>query len=104
LAGKIDTISIALDVVAASLRERASTGGELGGDGSVGSDPVGESILAVLDDGLGCLVSIICGASLTWSDWGVVDELQKVLSVASNDSELLAVFAESIELVGVRSL
>ena len=104
LAGKIDTLSITLGVVAAALRESASTGGELRGDGSVGSDPVGESILAVLDDGLGCLVSIVCGASLTWCDWSIVNQLQKVLSVTSNDGKLFAVLAESVELVGVSSL
>jgi hypothetical protein len=104
LAGKIDTLTVALDVVAAALRECASTGGELGRDGGIGSNPIGESVLAILDDGLGCLVSIICSAGLAGGNWSVVNELQKVLSVASNDGELLAVLTERIELVGVSSL
>ena len=104
LAGKIDALSVALDVVAATLRQSASTSRELGGNGGVGGNPVGESILAVLNDGFGCLVSVICSAGLTWGDWGVINELQKVLSVTSNDGELLAVLAESIELVGISSL
>ena len=104
LTGKIDAFSVALNVVAAALRECASTRGELGGDRSVCSDPVGESILAVLDDGLGCLVSIICGAGLTWGNRGVVNELQKMLPVTSNDGKLLAMLTERIKLVGISSL
>ncbi len=104
LAGKVDTFSVALDVIAAALRECASAGGEFGRDRRVRCNPVGESILAVLDDGFRCLVSIICGSSLARSDWGVIDEFQKMLSVTSNYGELLAVLAESIKLVGVGSL
>jgi hypothetical protein len=104
LAGEVMTLGIALDVVAATLRECAGTGREVGRDLGVGSNPVGKGILAVLDDGLGCLISVISSTSLTWGDWGVINELEKVLSEAGNDSELLAVFAKSIELVGVGSL
>jgi hypothetical protein len=104
LAGKVDALSVALDIVAAALRKSASTSGEFGGDSSVGGDPVSESIFAVLDDGLGCLVSIISSAGLTWGNRCVVDKFQKVLSVTSNDGELLAVLPESIELVSVSSL
>lgn len=104
LVGKIDTLGIALDIGAAALRERAGAGRELGRDGSIGGDPVGESILAVLNDGLGSLVSIISSTGLTWGDWGVIYELQKVLAVTSNDGELLAVLTESIKLVGIGSL
>lgn len=75
LAGKIDTLGVALDVVTAALRECAGTGRELGIDGSVGGNPVGESVLAVLDDGLRCLISIIGSAGLAWGNWGIVNEL-----------------------------
>jgi hypothetical protein len=53
---------------------------------------------------LGGLVSVICLASLTRGNRGVIDELEKVLSVASDDGKLLAVLAHSIELVGESSL
>lgn len=98
------TLSISLDVVAAALGQSTSTGGELRGDSCVGSNPVGEGILAVLDDGFGSFVAVVCGAGLAWGDRGVVNELQEVLSVACDDGKLLAVFAEGIELVGVSSL
>jgi hypothetical protein len=97
-------LSISLDVVAAALGQSASTGGELRGNGCVGSNPVGEGILAVLDDGLGGFVAVVCGTGLAWSDRSIVNELQEVLSVACNDGKFLAVFAEGIELVGVSSL
>jgi hypothetical protein len=48
LAGEID--ALALMTVAAALGESAGALGELGGDGGVLGDPVGKSILAVLDD------------------------------------------------------
>ena len=104
LAREVMTLGIALNVVAAALRECAGAGREVGRDLGVGGNPVGEGILAVLDDGLGCLISVISSTSLTWGDWGVIDELEEVLSEAGNDSELLAVFAKSIKLVGVGSL
>ena len=102
LAGKI----VALTGVAgcATLGKSARAGGELGADGSVLLDPVGESILAVLDDGLGGLVAVVGLAGLAGSDRGVVDELEEVLAVASNDGHLLAVLTESVELVGESSL
>jgi hypothetical protein len=92
------------DVCTTALREGARAGRELRGHGSVGSDPVGEGVLAVLNDGLGSLVSVVCSAGLAGGDRGVIDKIQEVLTVASNDSELLTVFAESIELVGVGGL
>lgn len=104
LASQIMAFPGALDVIASALRQGARTGGEVGGDSSVGSNPVGERIFAVLDDGLGSLISVICSASLTRGDWSIIDQLQQVLSEASNDGELLAVFTESIELVGIGSL
>ena len=98
LAGEV----VALTGVAgcATLRKSARAGGELGADGSVLLDPVGKSILAVLDDGLGGLVAVVGLASLTRGDRGVVDQLEKVLAVAGDDGHLLAVLAERIELVG----
>ena len=88
----------------ATLGKSARAGRELGADGSVLLDPVGESILAVLDDGLGGLVAVVGLAGLAGSDRGVVDELEEVLAVAGNDGHLLAVLTESVELVGEGSL
>ena len=48
---------------------------------------------------LASLVAVIRLAGLSWRHWGVVDKLQEVFSEASNDSELLAVLLQSIELV-----
>lgn len=48
---------------------------------------------------LASLIAVISFAGLSWSHWGVVDKLQKMLSEASNDGELLAVLLERIELV-----
>lgn len=88
----------------ATLGESARASGELGADGSVLLDPVGQSILAVLDDGLGSLVAVVGLAGLAGGDRGVVDELEEVLAVASNDGHLLAVLTESVKLVGESSL
>ena len=98
LAGEV----VALTGVAgcATLGESARASGKLGADGGVLLDPVGEGILAVLDDGLGGLVAVVGLAGLARSDRGVVDELEEVLAVAGNDGHLLAVLAERIELVG----
>ncbi len=46
------------------------------------------------------LISIVRFTSLTWGDWGIINELQKMLSETSNDGKLLAVFLDGIELVG----
>jgi hypothetical protein len=102
LAGEV----VALTGVAgsATLGESARAGGELGADGGVLLDPVGEGILAILDDGLGGLVAVVGLASLTRGDRGVVNQLEEVLAVAGDDGHLLAVLAERIELVGEGSL
>ena len=102
LAGEV----VALTGVAgcATLGESARASGKLGADGGVLLDPVGEGILAVLDDGLGGLVAVVGLAGLAGSDRGVVDELEEVLAVASNDCHLLAVLTESVELVGESGL
>lgn len=95
---------VARCLVATALGKSACAGGELGADGGVLLDPVGESILAVLDDGLGSLVSIVGVAGLTRGDRGVVDELEQVLTEAGDNGHLLAVLTEGIELVGESSL
>lgn len=50
------------------------------------------------------LVPVVCLASLPGSNRGIVNEFQKMLPIASNDSKLLAVLAHSVELVGESSL
>lgn len=98
----------ALDVtsnkVAAALRKVASTSRELGVHGGLRVNPIGKSVLAVLDDSLTGLVAIVRGSGLSWRDWSVVDQLEKVLPVASDNRHLLAVLAKSIELVAEGSL
>lgn len=116
LAGEVDTLTTASGV-AATLGQGAGALGQLGRDGGILGDPVGEGILAVLDDAVECqrrlfcleriidlrlagLVSVVGLASLAWSDRVVVDQLQQVLSVAGDDGKLLAVLTHGIELVG----
>lgn len=53
---------------------------------------------------LASLVAIVGLACLAGSYWGIVDQLEKVLAVASNDSKLLAMFPHGIELVSKSSL
>jgi len=81
------------------LRERAGTSAKLGGHGCVLLDPVGESVLTILDDGLAGLVSIICFPSLTRGNRGVINQLEQMLAVTRDDSKLLAVLTKSLELV-----
>ena len=102
LAGEV--VALLVLTVVAALGESASASRELGRDGGVLLDPVGERVLAVLDDGLAGLVAIVGVAGLARGDRGVVDKLEEVLAEASDDSELLAVLAEGIELVGEGSL
>jgi hypothetical protein len=59
-----------------------------------------DRIAGNMDLRLGRLVTVVCLASLSRSDRSVVNELEEVLSVAGNDSKLLAVLTHSIELVG----
>lgn len=105
----------------AMLGEGAGAGGEFGGDGGVGSDPVRKGVFTVLDDAVGgklvdgiqegdiCrgsdvrfagLVSIVGVTGFTRSNWGIIYELQEVLSIAGDNSDFLAVLTERIELVG----
>jgi len=102
LTGKVDGLTLV--AVLAALGKGAGTGGKLGAHGSVLLNPVGERVLAVLDDGLGSLVSVVGVAGLTWGDWGVVDELKEVLTVTGDDGKLLRVLTESVELVVESSL
>ena len=53
---------------------------------------------------LASLVAIVSLASLARSHRGVIDQLKKMLAVASNDSKLLAMFAHGIELISKSSL
>jgi len=83
LAGQVDTLSVV--TIAAALRKGARSLGELGGDGSVLGNPVGKSILTVLNNSLASLVTVVCLASLSGGDRGVIDELEEVLAVAGDD-------------------
>ena len=97
-------LTASADVVSSALREGTRAGGELGRDSGVGGDPVGEGILAVLDNGLAGLIAVVGGASLARGDGSIVNQLEQVLAVAGNDSNLFAVLTEGIKLVGVGSL
>lgn len=98
LVGEINTLA-ALNGVAVALGESTRALGEAGLDDRLGSDPVAERILAVLNDGLASIVTIIGVAGLTGRYGSVVDQVEEVLAVAGDDGDLLAVFAESVELV-----
>lgn len=121
LAGKVNGLTLV--TVAAALRKSAGASGEGRGDGSVLLDPVGKRVLAVLDDAvkivsitrhrvlrhdknlrLGSLVTVIRVSGLARGDGSVVNELEEVLAVASDDGHLLRVLTKSIELVGEGSL
>jgi hypothetical protein len=93
-----------LDVVATARGEGAGAGGQLGGHGRVLGHPVGQGVLAVLDDGLAGLVAVVGRAGLAGGDGRVVDQLEEVLAVAGDDGDLLAVLAQGIELVRVGGL
>lgn len=116
LPGEIDALTLAA-VLLTSLGEITSTDTELGGDGRVGFNPVREGILAILNDTVDGQqrlqwmtksgntrfarpFPIIRVSGFAGSNRGIVNQLQQVLAVPSNDRKLLAVFAERIELVG----
>lgn len=92
------------NVVAAALGQSAGAGGELGGDGGVGRNPISEGILTVLNDGPTSFISVVCLPGLAGSDRGVVNELKEVLAVAGNDGNFFAMLTESIKLVRIGSL
>ena len=95
----------------ATLREVASAGGKLGLHGGIGGDPIGKGIFAVLDDTVALLVesrvlsgsnmdvrfaafvTIVRSTSLARGDGCIVDQLEKMLAVASDDGEFLAMLA-----------
>lgn len=81
---------ISMDVLASSLTEGTSSGAEIAADLSIGRNPVGERVFAVLDDGFGSLESVVSRASFAGGDGGVVNELEEVLSVAGDDGNFLA--------------
>ena len=82
-----------------ALREGTGAGRQVRLDHCFGRDPVGQSIFAVLDDSLAGIVSVIGLAGLARSNRSVIDQVQEVLAVTGNDSHLLAVLTECIELV-----
>ena len=49
-------------------------------------------------------ISVISSAGLTGCDGSIVNQFQKMLSVAGNDSQFLAMLTESIKLIGESSL
>lgn len=97
LAGEVNPL--ALVAVLAALRQGAGASGKLRLYCGVLLDPVGKSILTVLDNSLRGLVAVIGIASLARSYRGVVNELKEVLAEPGDNSELLAVLTESVELV-----
>ena len=99
--GEIDA---SLDALLAALRESTRALGQTGLNDGLGVHPVAEGILAVLNDGLAGVVAVICLAGLTGGHGGVIDQVQKVLAVAGDDGDLLAVLAQSDELVLERGL
>ena len=102
LVGQINTLTGSS--VLAALRKRARALRQARLHSSVLGDPVGERILAVLNDGLAGFISIVCVASLAWCDWGIVHKFEQMLAVACDDRKLLAMLAQSIELVGESGL
>lgn len=93
-----------LDEVAATGGQRAGAGGELGGHGGVLADPVGQRVLAVLDDGLAGLVAVVGRPGLAGRHGRVVNQLQQMLAVAGNDGDLFAVLAQGVKVVAVGRL
>ncbi len=101
LVGEVDALALTVfgGVGLPPLGEGAGAGRELGADAGVRADPVGQRVLAVLDDGLGGLVAVIGVASLAGGDGRVVDELEKMLAVPGDDGQFLAVLTHRVELV-----
>ncbi len=104
LAREVVALTASADVVSSALREGTRAGGELGRDSGVGGDPVGEGILAVLDNGLAGLIAVVGGASLARGDGSVVNQLEQVLAVAGNDSKLVGVGSLDLLTSDVREL
>ncbi|CAN8101102.1 unnamed protein product [Discula destructiva] len=100
----MSTIGARLNVLAASLRQCAGSDGKLGSHRRILRDPVGESIFAVLDYGFASFITIIRCACLARRHGSVVNQFEQVLPVSGDDGHLLAVLAQSIELVCVGGL
>jgi hypothetical protein len=73
LAAQVDALSIA---VCSPLAQSPATLGKLALDRGILLDPVREGILAVLDDCLAGLISIVGVAGLAWGDGGVIDKFE----------------------------
>ncbi len=125
LRGQVDAFAgLALHAgLVSALGQVARARGELGLDGGVGRDPVGEGVFAVLDDTahahvsnvllsqvrrksirLAGFISIVSVSRLAGCDGSIVDQFEQILAVAGDDGKFLAVLTESIELVGERCL
>lgn len=121
LTGEVD--SFALVAVVAALGKSASASRELRLDSGVLLNPVGEGVLAILDNTghvsirlslsmskhkhhlrLAGLVSVVSVPGLTRGHWGIVDQLEEMLSESGDDGKLLRVLTKSIELVGISRL
>ena len=98
LLGEVNALAV-LDVIAVALGESARALRQAGLDNRLGGDPVAECVLTVLDDRLAGVVAVVCLASLAGSHGRVIDQVQKVLSVSSDDGDLLAVLPKSVKLV-----
>lgn len=95
---KINALTV-LDVVTVALGEGTRALGQTRLDDGLGVNPVTEGILTVLDDGPASVVPIVGLAGLAGGHGGVIDQIEEMLAVAGDDSDLLAVLAEGIELV-----
>lgn len=99
LRGEVNRLTSPGSVFALTLGESTGTGRQVRLDNCLRRNPVGQGVFAILDDGLAGVVSIIGLTGLAGGDRGVINKVQKVLAVAGNDSDLLAVLSESVELV-----
>jgi hypothetical protein len=98
LTREIDTL--VLDRVGLSpLAEVASTRRKVGSDLRSRRDPVGQRVFAVLNDRLGCFVSVVGVAGLARRHRVVVDELKQVFSVTGDNGNFFTVLADRVELV-----
>ena len=93
-----------LMTVTTTLAQGPRANAQFGRNSCVRRNPVCERILAILNDCLGGFIPVVCSAGLAWGDWGVIDKLEEMFAVTCDDSKFFAVFAESVELVGVGCL
>ena len=57
-----------------------------------------------MDDGFTSLITVVRSTSLTGSHGSIIDELEEVLSITSNQGDFFAVFSQCVKLVGIRGL